>query len=283
MTEHPLQQPTLARFRLLLAQGQSERAEAVLRQALAQEPNLPRVHLALARLRWPGPDYRHWLAWLHRHLQPRLYIEIGVEKGESLALARASSRVIGIDPSPVGDLLSRLPAHVRVYPQSSAEFFGSPPRDAGLQAGFDLAFVDGDHRFESVLDDLIGLEAWAAPGALVVIHDTLPLTSLTAAHERRSGFYTGDGWKIVPCLRALRPDLQVVTLPVAPTGLTLVAGLTPGSQLLRERREPIVQTYSRMDASRVVERPESAMGSLGVNDERWVTHWLHAAGVQLRS
>ena len=61
MTAHPLERPALLRARLLMARGQSGAAEAVLRQALAQEPNLPKVNLALARLRWPGPDYRQWL------------------------------------------------------------------------------------------------------------------------------------------------------------------------------------------------------------------------------
>lgn len=284
MTAHPLEQPTLLQARLLVARGQAQAAEGVLRLALAQEPNLPRVNLALARLRWPGPDYRHWLGWLHNELRPALYLEIGVEKGESLALAQPPSQVVGVDPAPVGDPLARCATAAQLYRQPSAQFLRAPPVDCALhQGGFAMAFIDGDHRFESVLDDLIGLEAWAAPGALVVLHDTLPLTTLTAARERRSGFYTGDGWKIVPCLRALRPQLRVVTLPVAPSGLTLVAGLQPGSTVLRERRADILASYADLDAARVVQRPEAAMGPLGVNAPEWVRRWLLDGGVQSRS
>lgn len=80
MKPHPLEQPTLKRVRFLRARGQEAQAEAVLWEALAQEPNLATVHLELAQLRWPGPDYLHWLAWLHGELQPRLYVGIGVER-----------------------------------------------------------------------------------------------------------------------------------------------------------------------------------------------------------
>lgn len=284
MTAHPLERPALLNARRILAGGQTAASEAVLREALAQEPNLPRVSLALARLRWPGPDYRYWLAWLHQTLQPACYLEIGVEKGGSLALAQLTTRVIGVDPSPVGDPLAGCASTARLYRQTSGEFLASPPHDSGLRDnGFNLAFVDGDHRFEGVLDDFIGLQAWAAPGALVVMHDTLPLSELTATQERQTGFYSGDGYKLVPCLHALLPKLRIVTLPIAPTGLTLITGLDPQSRVLTHKRQDILDSYARLNPARVVERPGLVMGPLGRNDRAWVQAWLRDAGVQSRS
>ena len=288
MNAHPLERPALLRFGRLMADGDFAGAEAGLRQALVPEPNLPLVHVALARLRWPGPGYRDWLAWLHHQLQPALYVEIGVEKGESLALAQPPTRAIGIDPLPVGEPLARCTAPTQLYPMSSADFFSSPPAGCSLhKQKLNLAFIDGDHRFESVLDDFIRLERWAAPGALIVLHDTLPLTALTASPSRQSGFYTGDGWKIVPCLRGLRPQLRMVTLPVALTGLTLVTGLDPASTLLTERREDILATYAGLAADQVVERPDFAARPLGDNNFDWVRRWLNdsvrGAGVQSRN
>lgn len=66
MNPHELETAALRQSRRWLAQGQRREAEASLRQALAREANLPGVHAALAQLRWPGPDYRAWLAWLHQ-------------------------------------------------------------------------------------------------------------------------------------------------------------------------------------------------------------------------
>lgn len=271
---HPLEEPTLRRFSHLMKRGRTEAARDCLLDALAREPNLPGVHVALARLRWPGPDYRAWLAWFHTHLAPGLYLEIGVERGESLALALPSTRVLGVDPAPLGDPLQHCRGEARLYRQTSAAFFADVPADSGLTpGGFDLAFIDGDHRFETVLDDFIAAERHAAPGAVMLVHDTLPLNALTAARERRTGFYTGDGWKIVPCLRALRPDLSIMTLPAAPTGLTVITRLDPQNGVLRARRPDILQTYEALPPDQAVASPHAAC-ALGSNDRRWVTAWL---------
>lgn len=274
---HPLEEPTLRQFRHLMARGLREAARDCLLDALAREPNLPGVHVALARLRWPGPDYLDWLAWFHTHLAPRLYLEIGVEKGRSLALTLPTTRVVGVDPAPLGDPLQHCRGDARLYRQTSADFFAAVPADSGLMPdGFDLAFIDGDHRFETVLDDFIAAERYAAPGAVLLLHDTLPLDALTAARERRTGFYTGDGWKIVPCLRALRPDLKIMTIPTAPTGLTVITGLDPESGVLRDRLQFIRQTCETLPPDFAVAAPH-AVFALCVNDEEQVAHWLQSA------
>lgn len=276
-----LQRPALVRARLRSMRGDDAGARQLLEQALALDPDLGHVHLALARLRWPGPDFHQVLGWLHELLAPALYLEIGVERGLSLALARPPTRVVGVDPQPLGDPLAGCPAPAQLYTMPSAAFLEAPPAGCALHGhGFDLAFIDGDHRFATVLDDFIALERWAAPGALVVLHDTLPLNALTACASRQTSFYSGDGWKLVPCLKALRPELHVVTLPVAPTGLTLVAGLDPASSILRERRQDILDSYANVDASRPVARPEAVLGPLGVNRREWVADWLRGAGVR---
>ena len=284
MTAPLLERSALARFASLMARGETGRAETVLRLALALESDLPQVHRALAGLRWPGLDDCDWLAWLHRELRPGLYVEIGIAGGESLALAQPPTRVIGVDPAPGADPPVQDETQVHLYRQPISQFLRLPPADSGLRSeGFDLACINGEPRFEHVLDAFIGLEAWAAPGALVVVRDTLPLTPLTAGRERCTSFYSGDRWKIVPCLRALRPQLQITTLAAAPGGLTLIAGLDPQSPVLRERRDDIVECYASLDATRAVERPEVVLAPLAVNEPGWVSRWLRDAGVRLRS
>jgi hypothetical protein len=277
---HPLEVEALRRWWRLQTAGQRDAAEACLWDALAQEPNLPGVHVALARLRWPGPDYKHWLAWFHTHLRPRVYLEIGVEHGDTLMLAQPETRVIGVDPAPKGDPLRRREGPARLYRQTSAAFFAALPVDSGLvDTGFNLAFIDGDHRFDTVLDDFIGAERLAAPGAVLLLHDTVPLTVETAGREHRTGFHSGDGWKIVPCLRALRPDLRIVTIPTAPTGLTVVTGLDPSSTLLRERLPHIRQSYATLPPDSVVAAPSRVL-ALGLNDPDGMVRWLQQAGVR---
>lgn len=168
MTPHPLDTAAMRHYRRWMAKGNRMQAETSLRHMLAREANLPAAHSALARLRWPGQDYRAWLAWLHRHLNPKVYVEIGVEAGISLALVQRGTQVIAIDPSPVGDPLHNCPSSGQLFVQTSADFFAKVPARSGLTlTGFNLAFIDGDHRFESVLNDFIALERHAAPGAVV--------------------------------------------------------------------------------------------------------------------
>lgn len=277
---HPLEVLHLRHWRRLMAVGRREAARATLLDALAQEPNLPRVHVALARMRWPGPDYQQWLAWFHAHLRPRVYLEIGVEHGDTLKLAGPDTLTIGVDPAPKGDPAARCAGPTRLYPQTSASFFAAPPPDSGLhERGFDLAFIDGDHLFDAVLDDFIGAERLAAPGAVLLLHDTVPLTADTAGREHRTGFHTGDGWKIVPCLRLLRPDLRITTLPAAPTGLTVVSGLDPTSTVLSERRCAIREAYAPLPPEPVVAAPRRTL-ALGVNDPAWMTRWLAQAAAR---
>lgn len=275
---HPLETAGLRRWRRLRAEGRHEAAEAVLWDALAQEPNLPGVQVALARLRWPGPGYQQWLGWFHERLRPRVYLEIGVERGDTLRLAGAGTLAIGVDPSPQGDPLSRCTGEAQLHRCSSAAFFADPPADSELATrGFDLAFIDGDHAFDSVLDDFIGAERLAAPGAVLLLHDTVPLTAETAGREQRTGFHTGDGWKLLPCLRALRPDLRVMTIPCAPSGLTVVTNLAPRSAVLLERRAAIREAYAALPPGAAIEAPERLL-ALGLNDSAWVGRWLSAAG-----
>lgn len=271
---HPLDTATIRHARRWMAKGNTTQAEAELHRMLIRESNLPAVHLALAKLRWPGPDFRYWLAWLHNQLTPKVYVEIGVEAGKSLALAQPGTEIIAIDPAPTGDPFQSCTASGQLFEQTSAAFFADVPVCSGLAAkGFDLAFIDGDHRFESVLDDFIALERYANPGTVVLLHDTLPLTESTSGGARHTGFYSGDAWKVVPCLRALRPGLRLTTLPTAPTGLTLVTGLNPASRVLETRRTLIHETYARLPSTHAVANPH-ALFSLGKNDPVWLASWL---------
>src|SRR6266571_135579 len=80
--------------------GAIEAARECCETALALDPELALAHDLLASLDLPGPDYLEVISMFHSPLRPRAYLEIGVESGQSIALARRETRAIGIDPEP---------------------------------------------------------------------------------------------------------------------------------------------------------------------------------------
>jgi len=187
--------------------------------------------------------YRDTLRDIHARLQPDVYLEIGVRHGFSLALSAARIS-IGVDPAP--ELRAELGAHVRIATATSDAFF-ERTSDA-LTAPIDLAFIDGMHWFEYALRDFINVEQRASANGVVVFDDVLPNHPLQAERERKSGVWTGDVWKILPCLRRHRPDLNLTLLDTNPTGLLLVTNPDPGNTSLRENYAAIVAEFTRADA-----------------------------------
>ena len=55
--------------------------------------------------------------------------------------------------------------------------------------------------------------------------------------------WTGDVWKIIPCLKAIRPDLEIITFPVSPSGLAMVRKLDPKSRVLATQFDTITSHF----------------------------------------
>ncbi|HLY59030.1 MAG TPA: class I SAM-dependent methyltransferase [Stellaceae bacterium] len=176
--------------------------------------------------------YRDILARLHRELAPAHYLEIGIRLGASLVLAGGPAT--GVDPFP--KLRHELPAGTRVVAKASDDFF----LEDGEARRADLAFIDGMHLVENALSDFMNVERWSLPGAVAVIDDILPNHPAQAARSRHTYAWTGDVWRLMKILEAYRPDLFLLPLDTAPTGLLLVAGLDPGSRVLWDRYDEIV-------------------------------------------
>jgi hypothetical protein len=177
-----------------------------------------------------GVHYLDVLAAIHRGLAPRRYLEIGVRNGKSLALAGCPA--VGVDPAP--EIQVALPPTTALFTLTSDDFFrlqGAAVRAAPP----DLVFIDGMHLFEYALRDLINVEAVAPPGCLVVLDDVFPSHAAQAERQRRTRVWTGDVWKLHRTLQLWRPDLFLLALDTAPTGLLLVAGLDPANTSLRDR------------------------------------------------
>lgn len=246
-------------YRAQMAQhaGDLPRASELLLAVLERFPDFPGAAGALASVRLPGPPYRDVLRRLHELVRPRSYLEIGVETGATLALAQSAERAIGIDPDASKLRRELVPACARVFHETSDAFFARQSREQALGAArLDLSFIDGMHLFEFALRDFIHVEAWSDPNGVVVLHDCLPIFPVSASRERRTKFWVGDVWKVVSVLREFRPELRVKLIATAPSGLCVVRGLDPKSQVLSKHLDEIVERFRELPyPARALEAP----------------------------
>lgn len=212
------------------------------------------------------------LGRVHAAIRPDTYLEIGVNKGDSLALAAGCVVAVGIDPEPT--LKAPLAANARVFELSSDDFFAT--HDVRAELGgrdLDMAFIDGLHLFEHAVRDFANVERCSTPRTLAVLHDCLPIDGATASRKRTTRTWTGDVWKTALVLLRYRPDLRLTVIDVPPSGLVLVEGLDPSSRVLDDRAEEIAAEYTDLgfgywaehkgDVLTLVEDLESALARLG--------------------
>ena len=185
--------------------------------------------------------YYDLLAKIHKHLRPKLYVEIGVHEGHSLAFVQPGTRTIGVDPEPK---VAEPPNDCTIVASTSDDFFADPRALAGER--IDLAFADGLHLWEQTLRDVANLERHSSPDGTILIHDCNPIDEITSARKRTTVVWSGDVWKTVVALRRYRPDLSVSTVDVEPTGLAIVTGLDPGSTVLHDHYDKIVATIDEL-------------------------------------
>lgn len=189
----------------------------------------------------PISTYYGLLRRIHELRRPRLYVEIGVHEGHSLAFVQPGTRIVGVDPEPK---VADPPPDCTIVSRASDDFFAEPTALEGDT--IDLAFADGLHWWEQTLRDVANLERHASPDGVILIHDCNPIDEVTAARERTTAVWSGDVWKTVVALRRYRPDLTVTTADVEPTGLAIVTGLDPTNTTLFDRYDEIVADVDRL-------------------------------------
>jgi hypothetical protein len=217
---------------------------------------------------------RHdFLRELHRLVRPRSYLEIGVNTGKSLALSRVPT--IGIDPA--FSVTSQLRCDLQLAKATSDDYFGRPDPIAHFRGGrnpwrnlrrgrpilgrwrdrtvIDLAFIDGMHLAEFALRDFMSVERFSTWSTVIVFDDMLPRNIEEAARDRATKQWAGDVYKVVAVLREHRPDLTVLTVDTAPTGVMVVLGADPANPVLRER-------YAAIETAIVTPDPQVVPGSV---------------------
>lgn len=199
--------------------------------------------------------YREVLAQIQEALDPALYLEIGVNMGASLALAKG--RAVGVDPHLT--VKKELSDQVKLVEMQSDDFFEKAAPEL-LQEKPELIFIDGMHLFEYALRDFMNVEAFADPNAVVVIDDIFPNHPAQATRKRATRYWTGDVWKLHDLLKKERPDLFLMPVNTSPTGLLLVWGLDSSNRRLWERYDKYIRTYVYDDPAvpeSVIERQDA--------------------------
>lgn len=209
-----------------------------------------------ARPEWAGNGYHTVLKHFHKALKPATYLEIGVEKGETLALAQCAS--IAVDPefqiaSPV---MNNKPSCF-FFTCGSDAFFRDHDPSRFFGRPIDLAFLDGLHHYEVLLRDFLHTEKHCRRGSIILMHDCLPFDSHLGRRrfdderfrERSAqpGYWAGDVWKTVVILKKARPELKIAAFDAPPTGLVAVTNLDPSSTVLEERYFELVGGLAGLD------------------------------------
>jgi len=229
-----------------LESGNAEVAVNLCQKAIQLAPFVDKFHITIAKALMPGDSYLQVIRRIHDTLIPKSYLEIGVDSGNSIALANADTDAIGIDPKlSVG---RGIPAKAKLYPTTSDDFFKrySLFKELGHKQ-LDLAFIDGLHLFEQVLKDFINIESYSTIATVVLVHDCLPVTEISADRDRQTGFWLGDVWKLIPCLKELRPDLNVNVIRCFPSGLAVITNLDCSSTKLSDNLDRVTQQYLNLN------------------------------------
>lgn len=232
--------------------------------ALESKSDFRLAHLLLANVLLPGEPYLCLIGRIHHHLRPRTYMEIGVFKGESIKLAQPNTIALGVDPEPL--LPFEPPPNLRIFAQSSDDFFARPDLGAYLQGmPLDLGFIDGMHHFEFALRDFINMERLCVSASTILVHDCYPLDSVTAARTRTTDFWSGDIWRLVLLLKKYRPDLSVNVIAAPMTGLGVIRNLDPSSRLLVDNLESVCAEFMALEYS-VLDEDKAGKLNLFPND-----------------
>lgn len=256
----------------MLACGQNLRGIRLLRRVLAMAPDHPVALPTLVGALHPGAGYLQVLRWLHEIVKPKLYLEIGVETGLSLRLAGDHTDVVAIEPA-----LQRqfeLPRRTRMAEMTSDAFFDPGTSRKYLKGRtIDLAFIDGLHHFDQALRDFMNVEAHSRRETVIAVHDCSPVDAFTSTRERRTSFWTGDTWHLVPCLLEYRPDLRIVTLAAPPSGLALITNLDPDSASLMDHYDRAAAEFNELSFDQLDSDRERLL-CLADSDEATVRRFL---------
>ena len=238
-------------------------------------------HMEIAQKQLPGQTYTFYLEALHRFIEPSVYLEIGVESPQCLSLAQPGTIAIGINP--VAKITHDFRAKTRIFDSRSDDFFAGNMLDQAIEGNehIDLAFIKGAHVFDQVLRDFIHIEENSGRSSVLIIHNCYPLDERSASSRKITEFWTGDTWKMIACLKEMRPEIQLFTIKTFPSGLAVITNLNAKSTVLRDGYNDIVKKYSQLPYSFVGANKDKLLNAV---ENDWslvrekISGYLHPGG-----
>lgn len=137
------------------------------------------------------------------------FLELGVSSNRSLICNVDVPRCVGVEIRH----LNEMPNHVEMHYMKTDEFFEQN------EETFDCIFIDADHGYTQVIKDLDNSLKVLNPGGTIFLHDTDPYNR---SLEHPSLCH--NSYLVARDLMSLDKykHLNVITLPIESTGLTIV-------------------------------------------------------------
>ncbi len=160
--------------------------------------------------------------------EPEVYVEVGTQKGytfNQIAQMPQIKKAVAVDIKIEKTVLkSRYKTeHYEMTSTQFAEMWRDP---------IDLLFIDGDHRWESVLEDFRALSKCVPSGhGLILLHDTHPATENLTEEG-----YCFNAWRAAAEIHESTEfrDFEIVTLPGPYAGLSIIRKVDKGHLAWRE-------------------------------------------------
>jgi hypothetical protein len=149
--------------------------------------------------------------------QPKVYLELGLYEGETWnKVTPFCQRKIGVDIVDRG-------LEGEVYIETTDSFFSK------FHDKIDMAFIDADHKYESCKQDFLNCYERLNEGGVIIMHDTDPENESLFSYDR-----CGDSYKVVNFLEKEFYGVNIVTLPLAEAGISVI---TKKQSTRTQRRE----------------------------------------------
>jgi len=111
------------------------------------------------------------------------YLEIGLARGECISSVKCRNKT-GVDPDI--SRLHKIPADIEIFEMTSDTFFQINKKK------FDLIFIDGSHRKDDFINDVICSLEILKPEGTIICHDVSPPSE---AHQKTDLSACGHVWK----------------------------------------------------------------------------------------